>query len=277
MHSAGAKPSVLYRNEEGCQKFCYVWNNDYSKPFRINCALPGWKSTASPGASRKLQAASRKLDNCTCYRDYIRVNRKDNMKVKEAAAITGSMTRTSKMPGLSYSLPAWECKTGSKLRKIKNSVCSMCYALKGNHTRYKAIKAAQYVRLQSLQDARWTAAMVAQVKRQKYFRWHDAGDVQSLDHLNKIFDVCRLTPETRHWMPTREAWIKDHLDSTCDNLVIRFSPPIIDMKAQRTPGPTLQWLYSKDRQCPAPQQGGKCGTCRQCWDPEIKNVSYWKH
>ena len=86
------------------------------------------------------------------------------MKVKESAAITGSMTRTSKMPGLSYSLPAWECKTGSKLRKIKNSVCSMCYALKGNYTRYKAIKAAQYVRLRSLQDARWTAAMVTQVK-----------------------------------------------------------------------------------------------------------------
>ena len=156
----------------------------------------------------KLQAAS--LTDCTAW-DY-RVNRKDNMKVKEAAAITGSMTRTSKMPGLSYSLPAWECKTGSKLRKIKNSVCSMCYALKGNYTRYKAIKAAQYVRLAALQDARWSAAMVAQVKRQKYFRWHDAGDVQSLDHLNKIFEVCRLTPKTRHWMPTREAWIKDHLD-----------------------------------------------------------------
>ena len=27
------------------------------------------------------------------------------------------MTRTSKMPGLSYSLPAWECKTGAKLAK----------------------------------------------------------------------------------------------------------------------------------------------------------------
>ena len=102
------------------------------------------------------------------------------MKVKEAAAITGSMTRTSKMPGLSYSLPAWECKTGSKLRKIKGSVCSMCYALKGNYTRYKAIKAAQYVRLKSLQDARWIEAMTAQVKRQKFFRWHDAGDVQDL-------------------------------------------------------------------------------------------------
>ena len=61
------------------------------------------------------------------------------MKVKDAKEITGSLTRTSKMPGLSYSLPAWECKTGSKLRKVKGSVCASCYALKGNYTRYKAI------------------------------------------------------------------------------------------------------------------------------------------
>ena len=46
------------------------------------------------------------------------------MKVKEAIKITDSFTRTSKMPGLSYSLPAWECKTGSKLRKIPGSVCA---------------------------------------------------------------------------------------------------------------------------------------------------------
>ena len=85
------------------------------------------------------------------------------MNITEAKQITGSMTRTSKMPGLSYSLPAWECKTGSKLRKIKNSVCSMCYALKGNYTRYKAIKAAQYVRLASLTNKLWTAAIVTPV------------------------------------------------------------------------------------------------------------------
>ena len=87
------------------------------------------------------------------------------MKVKDAKEITGSLTRTSKMPGLSYSLPAWECKTGSKLRKIKGSVCASCYALKGNYTRYKAIKAAQYVRLKAIEDARWVEAMTAQVKR----------------------------------------------------------------------------------------------------------------
>ena len=111
------------------------------------------------------------------------------MLVKEAIKITDSFTKTSKMPGLSYSLPAWECKTGSKLRKIKGSVCASCYALKGNYTRYKAIKAAQYVRLEALKDQRWIAAMVAQIIRQKFFRWHDAGDIQSPEHLQKSFKV----------------------------------------------------------------------------------------
>ena len=46
------------------------------------------------------------------------------MLVKEAIKITGSMTRTKKMPGLSYSLPAWECITGAKLRALKGSVCA---------------------------------------------------------------------------------------------------------------------------------------------------------
>ena len=197
------------------------------------------------------------------------------MKVKEAKEITGSLTRTSKMPGLSYSLPAWECKTGSKLRKIKNSVCASCYALKGNYTRYPAIKAAQYVRLEALKDQRWIAAMVAQVIRQKYFRWHDAGDVQDEAHLQKIFRVCELTPETKHWMPTREAWIKDHLDSKPENLVIRFSPPMIGQRNESWPNSSMVVL--KDASCPAPSQGNSCGDCRACWDPSVKVVSYGKH
>ena len=197
------------------------------------------------------------------------------MKVKEAKEITGSLTRTSKMPGLSYSLPAWECKTGSKLRKVKGSVCASCYALKGNYTRYKAIKAAQYVRLKSLQDSRWIEAMTAQVKRSEYFRWHDAGDVQDLQHLNKIFEVCRQTPDTKHWMPTREAWIKDHLASKPDNLVIRFSPPMIGQRNDTWPNSSM--VVEKDASWPAPSQGGKCGSCRQCWDPAVKVVSYGRH
>ena len=197
------------------------------------------------------------------------------MKVKEAQQYTGSLTRTSKMPGLSYSLPAWECKTGSKLRKIKNSVCSMCYALKGNYTRYKAIKAAQYVRLKTLTNKLWVEAFVVQIKRQEYFRWHDAGDVQNLEHLNKIFEVCEATPDTKHWMPTREAWIKDHLDRKPSNLVIRFSPPMIGQENSSWPNSSM--VVTEGASCPAPKQGGKCGDCRACWDPTVKVVSYGKH
>jgi len=202
------------------------------------------------------------------------------MKVKEAAAITGSMTRTSKMPGLSYSLPAWECKTGAKLRKIKNSVCAGCYALKGNYTRYPAIKAAQYVRLKAITDPRWVDSMVAQIKRQKFFRWHDAGDIQSMDHLNKIFEVCKLTPETRHWMPTREAQYLNQIkpEAVPKNLIIRMSSHMIDQKPV-TFWPWTSTVTSKKEgaSCPAPKQGGKCGSCRSCWDRNTPNVEYGKH
>ena len=197
------------------------------------------------------------------------------MKVTEARKITDSLTRTSKMPGLSYSLPAWECKTGSKLRKVKNSVCSACYALKGNYTRYKAIKIAQYRRLAAIKLEGWTRAMAAQIIRQKYFRWHDAGDVQDLQHLNKIYEVCELTPEVKHWMPTREAWIKNHLDRKPANLVIRFSPPMIGQRNDSWPNSSM--VVESGATCPAPTQNNSCGDCRQCWDPLVKVVSYGKH
>ena len=226
------------------------------------------------------------------------------MKVKEAKQITGSMTRTSKMPGLSYSLPAWECKTGAKLAKIKGSVCNGCYAMKGNYTRYPAIKAAQYVRLKAITGPRWVDAMVAQIKNQKYFRWHDAGDIQSADHLQKIFEVCRLTPDTKHWIPTREAqFLKDvNPEEVPENLIIRMSSHMIDQ------GPVSFWPWTstvvneKNKStCPAPytdKKGkvhtatqmkaytpaqkkeldfGHCGNCRSCWDRNTPNVEYGKH
>ena len=203
------------------------------------------------------------------------------MKVKEAVKITGSMTRTTKMPGLSYSLPAWECQVGSRLRAVKGSVCSGCYALKGNYTRYPAIKAAQYYRLQSLRHPQWIPAMVAQIKRQKFFRWHDAGDLQSVQHLKNIFEVCKLTPSTKHWLPTREVKYTSLMDPAIvpSNLKIIISDHMIDQQSS-----VKHWPYtsgvSSDKKlatCPAPSQGGKCGSCRACWDRDVARVVYGKH
>ena len=198
------------------------------------------------------------------------------MLVKEAVKITGSMTRTSKMPGLSYSLPAWECKTGSKLRKVKGTPCFGCYALKGNYIRYPAIKKAQYYRLNSLTRDSWVTAMVAQIKRQKWFRWHDAGDVQSVDHMNKILQVCRLTPGTSHWLPTQERPYLPAPEDVPDNFVIRLSGSKSDGPPP-TAGSHTSSVVTKGASCPAPTQGKKCRECRMCWTRSIKNISYGKH
>ena len=199
------------------------------------------------------------------------------MKVKDAVKITGSMTKTKKMPGLSYSLPAWACIVGKKLRKIKKSVCAGCYALKGNYTRYPAIKAAQYYRLASLMEPDWVPAMVAQVKRQTWFRWHDAGDLQSVQHLKNIFEVCNQTPATRHWLPTREAkFLPLNTDSIPKNLLIRMSSHMIDQAPVKF-WPWTSTVSTGDFTCPASKQDNQCKSCRNCWDRNVAHVSYPKH
>ena len=203
------------------------------------------------------------------------------MLVKEAKKITGSMTRTKKMPGLSYSLPAWECQVGKKLRKVKGSVCSGCYALKGNYTRYPAIKAAQYYRLASLMDPRWTTAMVAQIKRQKFFRWHDAGDIQSVQHLKNIMEVCNQTPQVRHWLPTREVKYTSLMDPEVvpKNLKIVLSDHMNDQSRGVSWWPYTSGVSTTPGAvtCPSSKQGNKCLSCRKCWDRDTKRVIYGKH
>ena len=61
------------------------------------------------------------------------------MLIKEAKKIIISLSKPDKMPGYAYGIPAPECKTGSKLRLIPNSVCAGCYAMKGNYTRFPEI------------------------------------------------------------------------------------------------------------------------------------------
>ena len=62
------------------------------------------------------------------------------MLIKEAKKITGGLTYTTKMPGPSYNTPASRCQVGSALRKIPGSVCSSCYALKGNYKRFPKVE-----------------------------------------------------------------------------------------------------------------------------------------
>ena len=204
------------------------------------------------------------------------------MLIKDANKIIVSLSKPEKMPGFAYGIPAAECKTGSKLRLIPGSVCHGCYAFTGNYKRFPVIVQVQYKRLESIQNPLWVEAMATvinseRVSKHKVFRWHDAGDVQDLDHLNKIFAVCKLTPTVQHWMPTSEAWIKDHLSRCPDNLIIRLSMTMIDQPAAGSWSNTSTVVTDGAATCPAPNQGGKCQDCRACWSKDIKNISYGKH
>jgi hypothetical protein len=199
------------------------------------------------------------------------------MKTKEALQLVGGLSKPSKMPGWAYGIPAAECKTGKKLQKIKGSTCYGCYALKGCYV-FKVVQAAQYRRLDSIRHPLWVKAMTSLLlsKKSKYFRWHDSGDVQDLKHLAKIFEVARRTPDVKHWMPTREAWVKPYLDRAPANLVIRFSMPMVNQEAAAS-WPNTSTVVTTGRTCPAPDQDNACGSCRQCWDKTVKNIAYGQH
>ena len=123
--------------------------------------------------------------------------------------------------------------------------------------------------------------MVTLVTGHAHFRWHDSGDIQSLEHLKNIFEVCKLTPETAHWLPTREArFLKDiQPEVVPKNLKIVLSDHMVDQEK-----PASWWAFTSgvttdaaQITCPAPKQNNECKSCRACWDPTVKRVVYGKH
>ena len=204
--------------------------------------------------------------------------------IKQALDIVQGLTKTDKMPSLSYSIPANECKKGSKLRLIAGSVCSTCYALKGNYKRYPAIIQKQYKRLESISNPLWVKAMIILIQNKKniqstgVFRWHDSGDIQNIDHFEKILQVVKATPNIKHWLPTKESQlIKHYKGEIPNNLVIRLSGSMIDGKAPIYSNTSVVTTDKDKATCRAFENNGKCGDCRKCWNKDIKNIAYYIH
>ena len=213
---------------------------------------------------------------------------------------TGGLSDPSKMPCHSYSISAKRCKVGSALRKVPGSTCSKCYALKGRYVfpnveeamerRYKAMHANVNM---------WMAGMIhsilkstGKVHGQRYFRWHDSGDLQGYNHLLAIVAIAEHTPHVRHWLPTREYGLLRRFivegRILPDNLVIRVSLPMIGQtygmrdweNVSTVDLPKLPDNVQMDVSrvdCPAYTQGGKCGDCRSCWNRSVAVINYPLH
>jgi len=212
------------------------------------------------------------------------------MTKAQAHSIHGGLTQTTKMPCQSYSLPTIACITGFKMREIAGSICADCYAEKGNYRKYaNGIEPAQHARLVSIDDPLWVDAMVVSIGTDTYFRWHDSGDIQSIEHLEKIAAVARRTPNCQHWLPTREYGIVSAFTAQYDippNLIIRLSgmftdkPVIVPASLRNIPGIAVSNVHSTKpigTGCNAPKQHGECRSCRACWSRKVAAVSYSVH
>jgi hypothetical protein len=232
------------------------------------------------------------------------------MTIREAQAIAGALGHPSKMPGYSYGISAQLCQTGSKLRRVPGSVCASCYAMTDWYRSWRPLLEGHRRRYEGLFHPRWCDAMVRMIAsayngaepRDRYFRWHDSGDLQGLWHLKKIVEVCERTPDITHWLPTREYSIVAALlasgKSIPGNLTVRLSAHMIDTEPVIPPelailsdlpvstvssvpltGLDIQIVEGKGSvECRAVAvRDNKCGNCRACWDPRVKSVNYPAH
>lgn len=236
------------------------------------------------------------------------------VKLWFAKRVTGGLSFPSKMPGTAYGLSALACVAGAKLARVPGTVCSACYALKGGYARGTVLK-AHAARLAGLSNPEWVRAMIllilhyhrkprikvdlgiVGVRRQRaggdrhqwnesgFHRWHDSGDLQSVEHLAKVCEVARGTPSVRHWLPTQELGVVKAFvaggGSIPRNLVVRVSSVMVDDQTRRA-WPTTSSVFAASRPsdgyvCPAPFQGHRCQTCRACWNPEVAHVAYSLH
>lgn len=212
---------------------------------------------------------------------------------REAGAVS---TRNSKMPGSSFAISAKHCNVGAKLAQVKGSTCHRCYALKIQNMRPSVDMGwtdnlNKAVTMIANDPARWVKFMSFQIDKaalktgQPFHRWFDSGDLQSLEMLSAIVDVCKATPHVSHWLPTREAAIVRQYNRIYGafppNLVVRVSATMIGDKPisgyvntstvhRKTDEPT-------GHVCPASKQGNSCGDCRACWSLNVSNVSYPLH
>jgi hypothetical protein len=215
-------------------------------------------------------------------------------------------SQTEKMPWASWDIPAWLCKTGSKLAKVKGSICNGCYALKGRYI-FGSVKNAnigRFKQIENFEDLKvwqesfigWFKSKLKRLKQEKrYFRWFTSGDLQSLEMLVAIVEIAKAVPEISFWLPTKEHGMVREYQAIYgefpENLNVRVSMFMVDQKPSKGLGlPTSTVITNPsvmdenhENLCQASLDAFNgisqvnCNDCRKCWDKNVQNVAYIYH
>jgi len=197
---------------------------------------------------------------------------------------------TSKLDGIrSWSLQAIDTCPGSiESPGVLVPACRGCYATTGNYL-YPNVKAPRLENREDWHRQDWADDMVAELERDRYFRWFDSGDVYNLALAEKILDVMQRTPWCKHWLPTRmhkfpKFRIVFDAMKALDNVSVRFSADSVD--GSYTPGlhgsvigPDAATYTDAPGSslCRAYEHAGKCSGCRACWNKDVELICYPAH
>lgn len=206
---------------------------------------------------------------------------------------TNPLGQNSKMPGPSYGLPAANCIRGSKLARHRDSMChpSVCYAKRNRYKTWIPVVVSRQRHLASLRNARWTACFIfilrSRYPTERYFRWHDSGDLQGVWHLRMLADIALALPHVKFWLPTHEPGIvrkfRRQWGIEPGNLIIRVSADRLRRHAawdgltstvHDVYGEPLVHPTHRSYECRAHDRDNACGPCRACWSPNAHHVSY---
>lgn len=196
------------------------------------------------------------------------------------------LSNTSKMPCPSWSLEAvTHCPASRGADGELVPACKGCYATDGFYNmatvkNKRAHNAADWKRKD------WVRDMVAAIGSSDYFRWFDSGDMYTVKLARKIEQVIARTPDTQHWLPTRMHKFAKFGMVLADiealpNATVRYSSDSVNGETiagecTSTIVPDAESATSATV-CRAYERGGKCGTCRACWDRSVPVIAYVAH
>ena len=195
---------------------------------------------------------------------------------------------TSKLDGVrSWSLQARETCPGSIGADGELvAACAGCYAVGGNY-RYPNVREPRIENREDWKRPEWVADMVASLRNDRFFRWFDSGDMYALALAEKILDVMTLTPDVRHWLPTRMhkfpkfASVLERMQALPNVMVRPSSDSVI---GEYIPGlhgstivPSIDQVPAGATLCHAANNAGKCGACRACYSKDVAVVAYVAH
>lgn len=193
------------------------------------------------------------------------------------------LSKTSKMPCKSISLPIEETCVGryELNSKILKEICEKCYAGKGAYNWPPSVKLKNH-NLVETRKHNFVPDMIKLLSKMDYFRWFDSGDIENEIMLEKLYQICLETPDTKHWIPTKSRDLFDQylweMLEALPNVKVRFSSPSKNGKYDNIHGSTAisdkSQLDGNLFLCKAKSIGfkkngkpnpKKCHNCRACW------------